>query len=57
MKPSRRTQPYRRGDREMSSVLAAMLAGKPTFQNNPADRMRLQRKLARIAAERARRGR
>ncbi len=57
MKPTRRTQPYKRGNREPSSTLAAMLAGRPSFLNNPADAIRLRRKLADRAAKKARRGR
>lgn len=41
MKPTRATQPYRKGAREQSSALSAMLAGRPTYLPNPQD---IQRK-------------
>lgn len=47
MKPSRRTQPYRRGDRAPGAALRAMLLGKPFFLANPADYQRQLRRLMR----------
>jgi hypothetical protein len=38
--PSRRTQPYRRGAREPSSSLGAMLAGRSPSLGNPMDAQR-----------------
>ncbi len=45
MKPSRRTQPHRKGGRAPGSALSAMLAGKPKFMVNPMDaKRRMQKK-------------
>lgn len=52
MKPSRTTQPYRRGARIGGPVLSSMLKGATASGSNPAD---VQRGLARMA--RARTGR
>ncbi len=56
MEPTRRSQPHRRGAREPSSVLAAMLEGGTAFGMNPADHDRLRRKIAEIAALQSRLG-
>lgn len=40
MKPSRSTQPYRKGPRHPGSPLAAMLAGHATGARNPQDSKR-----------------
>jgi hypothetical protein len=37
MNPTRRTQPYRKGAREQTSALSAMLAGRPMYLPNPQD--------------------
>lgn len=45
MKPSRKTQPYRKGKvRPPGTTLASMLAGKPKFGPNPQDAKRRLRK-------------
>jgi hypothetical protein len=40
MRPSRRTQPYRRGSRQAGAALSAMLAGRSAWGQNPADTRR-----------------
>ena len=50
MKPTRRTQPYRKGPRDASPVLSAILAGKPTYGANPADYQRALAARSKLAA-------
>lgn len=47
MLPTRRTQPYRRGEREVSPALLAMLQGRPQFAPNPMDQRRAQQRAIR----------
>ena len=37
MRPTRRTQPYRRGARAPGQALAAMLRGRTLYGHNPMD--------------------
>lgn len=37
MRPTRRTQPYRKGPREAGDPLRAMLIGSPEYLPNPQD--------------------
>lgn len=40
MRPTRRTQPHRRGQQTPGPALTAMKAGKPAFLRNPMDTAR-----------------
>lgn len=55
MRPSRTTQPYRRGQQQPGAVLDNMLAGKPAYMANPAQLKQEQmRRLALIVKRMAR---
>lgn len=44
MKPTRATQPYRKGARQPGSALAAMLRGRTLYGQNPADVRRVSQR-------------
>lgn len=56
VQPSRRTQPYRRGERHPSSVLDAILRGRAQQGFNPADWRRELLRRSKVAAVMGRRG-
>lgn len=56
VKPTRATQPYRKGARRPGAALAAMLKGKPGYLPNPQGlKRRMQREAARAQRRRKRR--